>query len=96
MEILPVSTSNNTVVSPHGIRGTNDSVATSFQQSLIHYHMLMIKLQRHTICIKIQESRKLKFKDKDFRNSDIQDLPKRYQDYQDKRLSREIVSMLSR
>ncbi|GJW64626.1 hypothetical protein Tco_0116510 [Tanacetum coccineum] len=31
--------------------------------------------QRHTISIKIQESRKLKFKDKDFRNFDIQDLP---------------------
>ncbi|GKA89611.1 hypothetical protein Tco_0811423, partial [Tanacetum coccineum] len=29
-----------------------------------------------TISIKIQESRKLKFKYKDFRNSDIQDLPK--------------------
>ncbi|GJW55817.1 retrovirus-related pol polyprotein from transposon TNT 1-94 [Tanacetum coccineum] len=29
-----------------------------------------------TISIKIQESRKLKFKDKDFHNSDIQDLPK--------------------
>ncbi|GJY32181.1 isoamylase 3, chloroplastic, partial [Tanacetum coccineum] len=33
---------------------------TLFQQSQIHYHMLMLKLQRHTISIKIQESRKLK------------------------------------
>ncbi|GJT20181.1 hypothetical protein Tco_0878887 [Tanacetum coccineum] len=32
----------------------------SFQQSQIHYHMLMLKLQRHTISIKIQESRNLK------------------------------------
>ncbi|GJW33362.1 hypothetical protein Tco_0053394 [Tanacetum coccineum] len=46
--------------------------------------MLILKLQRHTISIKIQESRKLKFKDKDFYNSDIQDLPYRYHDYQDK------------
>nr|GEV57129.1 Gag-Pol polyprotein [Tanacetum cinerariifolium] len=36
------------------------------------------------LSIKIQESRKLKLKDKDIRNSDIQDLPLRYQDYQDK------------
>ncbi|GJR54060.1 hypothetical protein Tco_1404581, partial [Tanacetum coccineum] len=47
--------------------GTKDGVAASFQQSRIHYHMLMLKQQRHTISIKIQESRKLKFKDKDFR-----------------------------
>ncbi|GJU57037.1 hypothetical protein Tco_1234803 [Tanacetum coccineum] len=40
---------------------------TSFQLSRIHYHMLMLKLQRHTIGIKIQESRKLKLKDKEFR-----------------------------
>ncbi|GJZ82953.1 hypothetical protein Tco_0648126 [Tanacetum coccineum] len=46
-----------------------------FQLSLIYYHMLMFKLQRHTISIKTQESRKLKLKEKDFRNSDIQDLP---------------------
>ncbi|GJV38829.1 hypothetical protein Tco_1417269 [Tanacetum coccineum] len=46
--------------------GTKDGVAASFQQSRIHYHMLMLKQQRHTISIKIQESRKLKFKDKDF------------------------------
>ncbi|GJS49677.1 retrovirus-related pol polyprotein from transposon TNT 1-94 [Tanacetum coccineum] len=44
-------------------RGTNDEVAASFQQSQIHYHMLMLKLQRHTITIKIQESRKLNFQD---------------------------------
>ncbi|GJT04407.1 hypothetical protein Tco_0838869 [Tanacetum coccineum] len=69
MEILPESTSKISAV------GTNDDVAASFQHSQIHYHMLMLKLQRHTISIKIQESRKLKFKDKDFRNSDIQDLP---------------------
>ncbi|GKD47139.1 hypothetical protein Tco_1271784 [Tanacetum coccineum] len=43
--------------------GTNDSVAASFQQSQIHYHMLMLKLQRYTIVIKIQESRKLNFSD---------------------------------
>ncbi|GKA58886.1 hypothetical protein Tco_0758199 [Tanacetum coccineum] len=55
--------------------GTNDGVAASLQLSQIHNHMLMLKLQRHTISIKIQESRKLKFKDKDFRNSDFQDLP---------------------
>ncbi|GJY49185.1 hypothetical protein Tco_0439141 [Tanacetum coccineum] len=33
----------------------------------IHHHMLMLKLQRHTLSIKIQESRRLKLKDKDFR-----------------------------
>ncbi|GKB06713.1 hypothetical protein Tco_0834946 [Tanacetum coccineum] len=32
---------------------------TAFQLSRIHYHMLMLKLQRHTISIKIQVSRKL-------------------------------------
>ncbi|GKB58215.1 hypothetical protein Tco_0914401, partial [Tanacetum coccineum] len=36
---------------------TNDGVASSFQQSRIHYQMLMLKLQRHTISIKIRESR---------------------------------------
>ncbi|GKC27903.1 hypothetical protein Tco_1035197 [Tanacetum coccineum] len=49
--------------------------------------MLMLKLQRHTISIKIQESRKRKFKDKDFRNSDIKDLPLRYQVYQERLLA---------
>ncbi|GKC93812.1 hypothetical protein Tco_1159254 [Tanacetum coccineum] len=55
MEILLEPTSNKLLV------GTNDDVAASFQQSRIHYHTLMLKLQRHTISIKIQESRKLKY-----------------------------------
>ncbi|GJS39400.1 hypothetical protein Tco_0564443 [Tanacetum coccineum] len=41
----------------------DDGVATSFQQSQIHYHMLMLKLQRHTFGIKILKSRKLNFPD---------------------------------
>ncbi|GKB37441.1 hypothetical protein Tco_0882383 [Tanacetum coccineum] len=57
--------------------GTNDRVATSFQQSLIHYHMLMPKLQRHTISIK----KAYELKTKTFASSDIQDLPLRYQVY---------------
>ncbi|GKA09541.1 retrovirus-related pol polyprotein from transposon TNT 1-94 [Tanacetum coccineum] len=72
-------------------RSTNDDVAASFQQSLIHYHMLMLKLQRHTISIKIQESRKsqeLKNR-KTHANSDVQYIPKRISS-----LSREIVSKL--
>ncbi|GJZ43393.1 hypothetical protein Tco_0590648 [Tanacetum coccineum] len=48
--------------------GTNDDVAASFQQSRIHYHMLMLKLQRHTTSIKIQE-----LKTKTSANSDIND-----------------------
>ncbi|GJW42336.1 hypothetical protein Tco_0071135 [Tanacetum coccineum] len=50
----------HTVKRSYGTEGTNDDVEASFQQSPIHYHMLMLKLQRHTISIKIQESRKLK------------------------------------
>ncbi|GJV28810.1 hypothetical protein Tco_1385258 [Tanacetum coccineum] len=69
MEILPESTSNRSTV------GTNDGVAASFQQSLIHYHMLMLKLQRHTISIKIQESRNLKNqRQRLLQNSNIKDL----------------------
>ncbi|GJU71090.1 hypothetical protein Tco_1262495 [Tanacetum coccineum] len=74
--------SNTAITNPHECKqsldlsaGTEDGVTTSLQQSHIHHHMLMLKLQRYTISIKIQESRKLMFKDKDFRNSDIQDLP---------------------
>ncbi|GJS74948.1 hypothetical protein Tco_0724829 [Tanacetum coccineum] len=56
------STSNSSAV------GTNDSVAASFQLIWIHYHMLMLKLQRHTILLasrfKNQESSSIK--DKDF------------------------------
>ncbi|GKD36859.1 hypothetical protein Tco_1257066 [Tanacetum coccineum] len=57
---------------------------TSFQQIRIHCHMLMLNLQRHTISIKIQESESSNLKTKTFANSDIQDLPLRYQEYQDK------------
>nr|GEX90780.1 hypothetical protein [Tanacetum cinerariifolium] len=42
---------------------------------------------KEILSIKIQESRKLKHKDKDFRNSDIQDLPSRYQVYQGRLLA---------
>ncbi|GJY39398.1 hypothetical protein Tco_0425762 [Tanacetum coccineum] len=43
------------------ITGSYTVVAVSHSScSRIHYHMLMLKLQRHTISIKIQESRKLK------------------------------------
>ncbi|GJX99697.1 hypothetical protein Tco_0356716 [Tanacetum coccineum] len=51
MEFLPVSSSNNITV------GVDDSVTTSFQHPQNHYHMLILKLQRHTIGIK--DSRKL-------------------------------------
>ncbi|GJV98402.1 retrovirus-related pol polyprotein from transposon TNT 1-94 [Tanacetum coccineum] len=56
------------------LQGTNDGVAASFQKSLIHYHMLKLKQQRHTISIKIQDSRKLKnLKTKTFAYFDIKD-----------------------
>ncbi|GJR36617.1 hypothetical protein Tco_1212301 [Tanacetum coccineum] len=64
---------------------TDDGVVASFQQSQIHYHMLMLKLQRHTISIKIQESRIKKaqvLKTKTSANFDKQDIPLRYQVYQ--------------
>ncbi|GJS24442.1 retrovirus-related pol polyprotein from transposon TNT 1-94 [Tanacetum coccineum] len=61
-------------VGPHGTGGENDGVAASLQLSQIHYHMLILKLQRHTISIKIQESRELNTKTP--ANYDIQDLPK--------------------
>ncbi|GJS14469.1 DNA damage-inducible protein 1-like protein [Tanacetum coccineum] len=68
MEILLEPTSNKLLV------GTNDGVAASFQKSLIHYHMLKLKQQRHTISIKIQDSRKLKnLKTKTFAYFDIKD-----------------------
>ncbi|GJY38454.1 hypothetical protein Tco_0424818 [Tanacetum coccineum] len=42
--------------------------------SRIHYHMLMLKLQRHSISIKFQNHESSRIKDKDFRaNSDIND-----------------------
>ncbi|GJV77107.1 hypothetical protein Tco_1508691 [Tanacetum coccineum] len=72
MEILRVLSSNSFTV------GTDDGLMISFQESQIHNHMVMLKLQRHTISIKIQESRKLKYKDNDFRNSEVQDLPQRF------------------
>nr|GEV61856.1 hypothetical protein [Tanacetum cinerariifolium] len=52
MEILLEPTSNKLSV------GINDGVTASFHHIQIHYHMLMLKLQRHTISIKIHESRK--------------------------------------
>ncbi|GJY80507.1 hypothetical protein Tco_0493258 [Tanacetum coccineum] len=60
--------------SSYGTGGINDGVAASLQLSQIHYHMLILKLQRHTISIKIQESRELNTKTS--ANYDIQDLPK--------------------
>nr|GEZ01015.1 hypothetical protein [Tanacetum cinerariifolium] len=63
MEIILESTSNSSAV------GTNDGVAASFQQSRIHNHMLMLKLQRHTISIKKVQV----LKTKTFANSDIKD-----------------------
>ncbi|GKC53435.1 hypothetical protein Tco_1076180 [Tanacetum coccineum] len=70
--------------------GTNDGVAASLQQSRIHYHMLILKLQRHTLSIKNQESRIKKaqvLKIKTSVNSDKQDLPLRYQVYQGRLLA---------
>nr|GEW62086.1 uncharacterized mitochondrial protein AtMg00810-like [Tanacetum cinerariifolium] len=59
---------------PYPKIGTDDDVAASFYQSLIHYHMFMLKLQRHTI--KHQDSRIKKsqeLKTKTSVNSDIKD-----------------------
>ncbi|GJT10659.1 hypothetical protein Tco_0857701 [Tanacetum coccineum] len=70
--------------------GTNDGVAALFQHSLIHYHILMLKLQRNTISIKIQESRKQELKTKTSANSDIKDPSLKNQ------ASGEIVRELSR
>nr|GEU68074.1 hypothetical protein [Tanacetum cinerariifolium] len=84
MEILLEPTSNKLSV------GTNDDVAASFQQSATHYHMFMLKLQRHTISIKYQVSSIKKAQDlktKTSANSDIQDLPIRYQVYQERLLA---------
>ncbi|GJR30422.1 auxin efflux carrier [Tanacetum coccineum] len=58
--VFTVTNENPSRVNLKQLCGTNDDVGASFQQSLIHYHMLMLKLQRPTIRIKIQESRKLK------------------------------------
>ncbi|GKB50058.1 hypothetical protein Tco_0900811 [Tanacetum coccineum] len=63
------------IVGPHRTKGLDDSVATLFHHSWIHYHMLILKIQRHTKSIKIQELRKLKINQRQIRNSDIQDLP---------------------
>ncbi|GKD30903.1 hypothetical protein Tco_1241681, partial [Tanacetum coccineum] len=53
---------------------TNDGVAASFQRSQIHHHMLMLRLQRHTISIKIQRIKKAQvLKTKTSANSDIND-----------------------
>nr|GEV76030.1 ribosomal L1 domain-containing protein CG13096-like [Tanacetum cinerariifolium] len=83
MEILLEPASNKLLV------GLGDGVAASFQQSRIHHHMLMHKLQRHTkhqeSIIKNQESSNTKTKT--FANSDIQDLPSRYQVYQGRLLA---------
>ncbi|GJX40125.1 retrovirus-related pol polyprotein from transposon TNT 1-94 [Tanacetum coccineum] len=73
----------------------NDGVAASFQQSHIHYHILMLKLRRHNAqttktYYKHQDSRIKKaqeLKTKTFANSDIQDLPLRYQVYQGRLLA---------
>nr|GEU55312.1 retrovirus-related Pol polyprotein from transposon TNT 1-94 [Tanacetum cinerariifolium] len=68
MEILLEPTSNELLV------GLDDGIAASFQQSRIHHHMLMLKLQRHT---KHQDSRIKKAqesKTKTSANFDIQDL----------------------
>ncbi|GJV17213.1 hypothetical protein Tco_1362536 [Tanacetum coccineum] len=83
-------------VCPYGTRGTNDDVAASFQQSRIHYHMLMLKPQRHTISIKIQELRKLKYKEKDFRKLSYSRSSFKISRLSRQRLSREIVSKLLR
>ncbi|GJR81963.1 putative ribonuclease H-like domain-containing protein [Tanacetum coccineum] len=54
--------------------GTNNGVAASFQQSQIHYHMLILRLQRHTISIKIQRIKNAQvLKTKTSANSDIND-----------------------
>nr|GEV29536.1 hypothetical protein [Tanacetum cinerariifolium] len=60
----------------------DDGVAASFQQSRIQHHMLLHKLKGHT---KHQES--LNIKTKTFANSDIPDLPLRYQIYQGRLLA---------
>ncbi|GJX00948.1 retrovirus-related pol polyprotein from transposon TNT 1-94 [Tanacetum coccineum] len=66
-------------VGPHG---TRDSYKDG-DGDTSHYHMLMLKLQRHTISIKIQESRKLKNKDKRLpANSEFTRISLRYQVYQ--------------
>nr|GEX12356.1 retrovirus-related Pol polyprotein from transposon TNT 1-94 [Tanacetum cinerariifolium] len=76
MEILLESTSNKLLVGD-----LRDS-------SRIHYHMLMLKLQRHTISIKIQESRKLKNQRQRLLQTLIyKDLPLRYQFYQGRLLA---------
>ncbi|GJY07280.1 hypothetical protein Tco_0374334 [Tanacetum coccineum] len=55
--------------------GTNNGVAASFQQSPIHYHMLMLKLQRHAKSIKdIKNQEIAELKDKERPNSVIKDL----------------------
>nr|GEU84847.1 retrotransposon protein, putative, unclassified [Tanacetum cinerariifolium] len=75
MEILLEPTSNKLLV------GLDNGVVASFQWSQIHYHMHMLKLQRHTkhqdLRIKKAQTQRLTFA-----NSNKQNLPLRYQVYQ--------------
>ncbi|GKC31547.1 hypothetical protein Tco_1038841, partial [Tanacetum coccineum] len=48
--------SDDVLVGPHGTRGTNVSVATPFQQSRIHYHVLVLKLQKSYIQLKCNKN----------------------------------------
>ncbi|GJS18078.1 hypothetical protein Tco_0412550 [Tanacetum coccineum] len=71
MEILLVSSSNSTAV------GTNVGVAAPFQQSRIHYHMLILKLQKSYIQLKCNKNvigQKAQVHVK-FSNSDNHELP---------------------
>ncbi|GJY96501.1 hypothetical protein Tco_0513411 [Tanacetum coccineum] len=71
MEILPESTSNSSAV------GTNVGVAAPFQQSRIHYHVLILKLQKSFIQLKCNKnviSQKAQVHVK-FSNSDNHELP---------------------
>ncbi|GKC41017.1 hypothetical protein Tco_1053401 [Tanacetum coccineum] len=52
MEILPESTSNSSAV------GTDNGVTTSFQQSRIHYHMLILKLCQGRFLASFQDDAK--------------------------------------
>ncbi|GJU39416.1 hypothetical protein Tco_1192373 [Tanacetum coccineum] len=78
MEILLVSSSNSTAVDD----GKYDLILSSV---IFINTPCSCSCTKSTQRIKVQESRKLKFKQsKYFRDSDIQNLPSRYQDYQDK------------